>query len=178
VSAHRDGEAHHDGGYHRRHRIGIKTFASLIQSQLGRTLDQDCEPLWKQGARGNLFKITLASHGYTFVGKGTISVFVQDLQHEGRIYQQLKRLQGEVVPVYLGNIGLIEPYVDLGVEIVHMLLMSWGGEVAESSDVFNLEGEIRRSVDEISGEGVEHNDVRELNILWNTERGAGDADRP
>jgi hypothetical protein len=44
-----------------------------------------------------------------------------------RIYRQLKRLQGEVVPVYLGNIGLIEPYVDLGVEIVHMLLMSWGG---------------------------------------------------
>jgi hypothetical protein len=73
VSAHRDGECH------RRHRIGINTFASLVQAQLGRTLDQDCEPLGKQCARWNLFKITLASHGYTFVGKGTISVFVEDL---------------------------------------------------------------------------------------------------
>jgi hypothetical protein len=73
VSAHRDGECH------RRHRIGINTFTSLVQVQLGRTLDQDCEPLGKQCARWNLFKITLASHGYTFVGKGTISVFVEDL---------------------------------------------------------------------------------------------------
>jgi hypothetical protein len=76
-----------------------------------------------------------------------------------------------VVPVSLGNIGLIEPYVDLGVEIVHMLLMSWGGEVAESSDVLDLEGEIRRSVDKISGKGVEHNDVREPNIPWNAGQG-------
>jgi hypothetical protein len=43
--------------------------------------------------------------------------------------------------------------------------------VAESSDVLDLEGEIRRTVDEIHGEGVEHNDVREPNILWNAERG-------
>jgi hypothetical protein len=43
--------------------------------------------------------------------------------------------------------------------------------VAESSDVLDLEGEIRRSVDEIHGEGAELNDVREPNILWNAERG-------
>lgn len=43
--------------------------------------------------------------------------------------------------------------------------------MAESSDVLDLEGEIRRSVDEIHGERVEHNDVREPNILWNAERG-------
>jgi len=66
-----------------------------------------------------------------------------------------------VVPVYLGNIGLIEPYIDLGVR---------GGETAESSDALDLPEETRRSVDEIYGEGVAHNDVREPNILWNTER--------
>jgi len=163
-------EAHRVGRSHRRHGIGIRAFASSVRAQLGQTLDQDCEPLGKQGARGNLFKITLASYGYTFVGKGTIRVFVPDLQHEARVYGRLKRLQGMVVPVYLGSIGLIEPYIDLGVEIVHMLLMSWGGEMAESSDALDLSPEIRRSVDEIYREGVEHNDVRDPNILWNTER--------
>jgi len=42
--------------------------------------------------------------------------------------------------------------------------------MAESSDASDLPQEIRRSVDEVSGEGVEHNDVREPNILWNLER--------
>ncbi|PGH02617.1 hypothetical protein AJ80_08829 [Polytolypa hystricis UAMH7299] len=163
VSAHRTGK-------HRRHVLNVKTFRRLVRAQLDRTLDQNFEPLWKEGARGNLFKITLASHGYTFVGKGTISVFVPDLQHEGQMYQQLERLQGEIVPVYLGNIGLVEPWVDIGVEIVHMLLMSWGGELAEPSDAPDLNREIRRSVEEILQEGVEHNDVREPNILWNRER--------
>jgi hypothetical protein len=37
--------AHHNGGYHWRHRIGIKNFMSLGPAQLERTLDQDCEPL-------------------------------------------------------------------------------------------------------------------------------------
>jgi hypothetical protein len=40
-----------------------------------------------------LVKIQLVSHGYTFVGKGTISVFVMDLQHEARMYGQLQRLR-------------------------------------------------------------------------------------
>ncbi|KKZ60465.1 hypothetical protein EMCG_00752 [[Emmonsia] crescens] len=162
---------HGNGKPCRRHRINGKTFLTLVRKQLGRTLDRDCEPLWKQGARGNLFKITLASHGYTFVGKGTISVFVPYLQHEGRIYQRLERLQGQVVPVYLGNIGLVKPYwMDLGVEIVHMLLLSWGGETSQSSGALDLEGEVYRSVEEVRREGVEHNDVREPNILWNDER--------
>jgi len=69
------------------------------------------------------------------------------LQHEGRMYGRLKRLQRVVVPVYQGSIG----YIDLGVEIVHMLLMSWGGEVAMSSDAVDLPEEIHRSVDEIHG---------------------------
>jgi hypothetical protein len=41
---------------------------------------------------------------------GTVSVFVPDLQHEGRIYQRLEAMQGEVVPVHLGNINLVRKY--------------------------------------------------------------------
>jgi len=162
---------HRRGRRRVRHRIDIETFMRLVREQLKEDLDEKCERLGKQGARGMLFRITLAWHGYSFVGKGTVSVFVPDLLHEGRVYQTLERLQGEVVPVYLGNIDLIRSYVDVGVELVHMLLMSWGGEVAKKADVPDWDKELGRSVREVSDEGVEHNDVREANILWNVERG-------
>jgi hypothetical protein len=57
--------------------------------------------------------------------KGTVSVFVLDLQHEGGIYPRLEAIQGEVVPVHQGNINLVRKYdLDLGVGIARMLLMS------------------------------------------------------
>ena len=58
------------------------------------------------------------------------------------------------VPVYLGNIDLIHRYFyDVGVRIVHMLLMSWAGEVAEDGDTANLKGEVQRSVQWDTGPG-------------------------
>ncbi|KAI9871726.1 MAG: hypothetical protein M1830_002527 [Pleopsidium flavum] len=158
-----------------RHSIDIRTFVKLIQDQLrGRGgLDRDCEPLGKQGARGALFKLTLASHGYTFVGKGTVSVFVEDLNHECQIYRKLERIQGDAVPVYLGNIDLINrDFLDVRVWIMHMLLMSWGGKVAEEDEgnMMNLKEEVQRSIKEIRRAGGLHGDVRRSNILWNRER--------
>lgn len=154
-----------------RHAIEIETFTALVREQLARNLDRDCEPLSKQGARGALFKITLSSHGYTFVSKGTVSVFVPDLLHESRIYQRLDAMQGEMVPVHLGNINLVRKYdLDLGVRIGHMLLMSWGGETADQADMPNLKEEVVRLVDDLRVQGVIHNDVRAPNILWNAER--------
>jgi len=180
---HQENERLHQEDKGQYHPIGVKELMRLVREQLGRTLDQDCDPLWLQGARGILFKIQLVSHGYTFVGKGTISVFVKDLQHEARMYGQLQRLQGEVIPVYLGSIGMIRPYVDVGVEIVHMLLMSWGGvsvrsvkDSVKGLDInwfgayWDRSEEVRRSVEEIWEEGVDHNDVRLENMLWNEER--------
>jgi hypothetical protein len=58
--------------------------------QLGR--DRDCEPLGKYGARGPLFKLTLARYMYTFVGKGTLSVSVRILRLEGSVYRRLESL--------------------------------------------------------------------------------------
>jgi len=162
---------HRVGGDDIRHAINREDFGRLVREQLGQNMDQGCEAMGKQGARGVLFKMTLASHGYTFVGKGTVPVFVRDLQHEGRIYQKLKRVQGVSVPVYLGNIDLIHRYFyDMGVQIVHMLLMSWAGEVAEDGDTADLKGEVQRSVQDLYKERVIHNDVRQPNILWNLER--------
>jgi hypothetical protein len=71
----------------------------------------------------------LGSYGYTFVAKGTVKAFKAKLKHAGLVYQHLNEVQGQLVPVYLGNISLACPYfLDVGVRIVHMLLMSYAGE--------------------------------------------------
>ena len=155
-----------------KHPICAETFARLVREQLGRSTTRGCRPLDnKIGSRGALFRLVLRPYGYTFVGKGTVSMFIPDLLHEGRVYQRLERLQGLVVPVYLGNINLIQYYfLDSGVYIVHMMLMSWGGEEADEADVPNIEEEVKRSFVEVRQEGVVHGDKREPNMLWNEER--------
>ncbi|KAI9841265.1 MAG: hypothetical protein M1837_000801 [Sclerophora amabilis] len=167
-------ECHRDAAGASRHPFGRSTFSELVQQQLARTLDHDCEPLGKQGARGALFKITLASHGYTFVAKGTVSAFVPNLRYEGEIYRKLRKLQGDVVPVCLGNIDLQHCYYhDVGVRIVHMLLMSWVGEVADQVPALKgttrLEEETQRSEEALVHERVLHEDVRGPNVLWSSE---------
>ena len=100
-----------------------------MSRQLAEDPDNGCEPLGKQGARGTLFRLTLEWYRYTFVAKGTVKAFEAKLKREGLVYQHLDEVQGELVPVYPGNISLVRPYL-LGfrVRIVHMLFMSWGGE--------------------------------------------------
>ncbi|KAI9832126.1 MAG: hypothetical protein M1826_002455, partial [Phylliscum demangeonii] len=155
---------------------GRDAFADRVKQQLAQTVDAHCQPLGKQGARGALFKITLASHGYTFVAKGTIDVFVEDLQHEGDVYQRrLDRLQGHAVPVYLGNIDLIQSFShDHGVRIVHMLLLSWAGDDLHAperrAEIAGLDEAVERTTEEVLATGVIHNDVRWANMLWNQER--------
>jgi hypothetical protein len=149
-----------------RHAIRVEIFAALVRKQLAKNLGRDCEPLGKQRARGALFKIPLTSHGYTFVSEGTVSVFVLDLQHEGGIYQRLEAIQGEVVPVHLGNINLVRKYdLDLGVRIVHTLLMSWAGETVNEADMPNFKEKVAQLVDDLCLQGVVHEDVQTPNTL-------------
>jgi hypothetical protein len=168
VSAHR---AHGAGNYHALER---KSLAKLILRQLTKDPDNGCQPLGKQGARGALFRLTLESYGYTFVAKGTVMAFKAKLKHEGSVYRHLDEVQGELIPVYLGNISLVHPYfLDFGVRIVHMLLMSWAGEQARKDLMFavgrDLAIETSRAVTKMLGCGVEHRDVRSPNVLWNSE---------
>lgn len=81
--------------------------------------------LYTGRVRGALFQITLASHRYVFVGKGTVEAFQSDLLHEGQIYKLLRRVRGSATPVCLGNIDLKRMYyLDIGVKIIHMLPIS------------------------------------------------------
>ena len=168
--------AHCVRGNSNRHSMDQHTLAQHIRRQLEENLDNGCDPLGKQGARGALFKLTLHSHGYTFVAKGTVEAFIRKLEHEGRVYQHLQEVQGELIPVYLGNISLVNPYLlDVGVRIVHMLLMSWAGEQARkdfmSRMALDIKVETNRAVTMLRDCGVEHGDVRLPNVLWNPEIG-------
>ena len=164
----------HGAGNH--HALGRKSLAKQMLHQLTQDPDRGCEPLPKRGSRGTLFKLTLESYGYTFVAKGTVLAFEADLKHEGLVYRHLNKVQGGFKPasVYLGNISLVRPYfLDFGVRIVHMLLMSWSGEQARKDLMLamgrDLAAETNRAVTELLNCGVEHCDVRPPNVLWNPE---------
>ena len=165
----------HESNQHRIHR---QTFLSLLHKQLERNRDDDCYPLGKQGARGALFKVTLTSHGYTVAAKGTVAAFVKDLQHEHLVYQHLTDIQGICVPVCLGSLDLAYPYYyDIGVLIVHMIILSWAGESLDDSKVLKCMGQrtldvmITQSIEDIHHAGVLHTDLRTANMLWNQEIG-------
>ena len=162
----------HGAGNH--HALGRKSLAKLVSRQLAENPDNGCEPLRKQGACGALFKLTLEWCRYTFVAKGTVTAFEAKLKHEGLVYRHLDKVQGELIPVYLGNISLVRPYfLDVGVRIVHMLLMSWAGEQARKDLVQaigrDLAAETSGAVAKLLDCGVEHRDVRPPNVLWNPE---------
>lgn len=168
--------AHRALGAGSHHPLDQKALAQIMIGQLARDPDHGCEPLGKQGARGALFKLTLDSYGYTLVAKGTVRAFKMNLKHEGSVYRHLNEVQGEVIPVYLGNIPLKQPYfLDAGVKIVHMLLMSWAGEQAQRDLLAgigrDLDLETTCSVTKLRCHGVEHHDIRPPNVLWNSNSG-------
>ncbi|KAL9062711.1 MAG: hypothetical protein Q9161_009755 [Pseudevernia consocians] len=155
-----------------RHTIDAPTLRDLLRNQLDTDMDHNCTPLDIQGARGALFKLTLASHGYTLVGKGTVRAFIPDLCHEGRVYERLRKLQGTCVPVCLGSLDCIYPYeYDIGVEIVHFLLLSWGGVALNWTEYFACTEKINQMEDQLKALGVEHEDERCLNVLQDETHG-------
>jgi hypothetical protein len=118
--------------------------------------------------------LTLELYRYTFVAIGTVTASKAKLEHEGLVYQHLDEVQGELIPVYLGNISLVHPYfLDVGVRIVYILLMSWAGEQACKDSMLamgqDLAVEMSRAVTKMLGCGVEHRDVQLPNVLWNPE---------
>ncbi|KAG7120275.1 hypothetical protein HYQ46_006664 [Verticillium longisporum] len=172
-----------------RHAIDANEFARLVGEQLRRNPYRNCEALdrWgKIGATGVLFKLELAPYGYTFVGKGSLPGHLGLLQHESRIYAWLDKLQGEVVPVHLGLVQLDKLQGEVapvhqgyilpgGARILHMMLMSWGGETITDTLTVgaapaNLLAEVRRSSQDVWAKGIDHGDERDANRLWNDER--------
>ncbi|KAF4474315.1 hypothetical protein CGGC5_v016966 [Colletotrichum fructicola Nara gc5] len=161
-----------------RHPINHTRFVKLLTKQLERTLDDGVTPLAQGGARGVLFKISLLAYGYTFVSKGTVRAFIEDLEHEAAVYERLRPIQGIYVPVFLGTIDLRHLnrtyYYDHRVYVVHMTFLSWGGNDLFTTENVDgggghLEEMTMQPLSAIHWQGVEYNDTRKENMLWNEE---------
>ena len=168
--------AHHPAGgtvRGQRHLIDQGALERLLSDQLRQVpRHEDFQSLDRSGWAGALFWIRLRSHGYTLVAKGTVPPLVQVLRKEARMYGHMHAVQGRAVPVHLGSIDLARPfYLCSGVLIVHLLLLSWGGdEVTRCGlDPARLEREMARTVRDVTRLGVDQGDLRWPNLLWNKE---------
>ncbi|KAK3933899.1 hypothetical protein QBC46DRAFT_462886 [Diplogelasinospora grovesii] len=101
----------------------------LLRDQLAkeRGPGAECIPLYLSGSVGALFKVRLAAYGYTLVAKGVERPNVKRLQHEKKIYDHLRSIQGKYVPVCLGLTDLFLPYYYNSGVFKHLLLLSWAG---------------------------------------------------
>ncbi|KAL8827980.1 MAG: hypothetical protein Q9170_006793 [Blastenia crenularia] len=155
-----------------RHALTRPLLARLLRQQLAVDLDNCCIDLQKEGRTGMLFKLTLLSHGYTLVGKGTSRGFMRSAKHEGRVYSLLKERQGKSIPVYLGNIDLIQKWIGGDFDVVHMLLMSWAGEsvalnvAQERPGQLLVKHEVKEFRSQCMAMGIHHQDNEYRNILW------------
>ncbi|QKX56736.1 uncharacterized protein TRUGW13939_03842 [Talaromyces rugulosus] len=162
-----------------RHQLSRATLLKLLHRQLS---DDDprpdselgCESLHVHGSRGALFKVTLLSHGYTFVGKGVPANFISYSRHEESMYSHLTTIQGLFVPVILGSLDLHRPISYDGIaEMVRLTLMSYAGRTLvhqHGVDWTQIVPQAEKSLRAIHELGILHSDVTILgNIIWNEE---------
>jgi hypothetical protein len=157
------------------HELTSDLLCDLLRRQLARYCDHGMDRLKIRGAMGHLFRMTLCSHGYTFVAKAIIAERLPALTRELAIYDKLRALQGRYIPVCLGLIGLEIPYIlPYPNHLTHLLLLSYAGvdlyyqtELACGADELALSAET--TVKELHGHGLTHGDVRTPNMIWNDE---------
>ncbi|KAH8651684.1 hypothetical protein BGZ61DRAFT_500921 [Ilyonectria robusta] len=156
--------------------INRREFLGLTRDQLAvdRGKDADCVPLYLSGSRGSLFKFRLSSHGYTLVAKGVEAMDTKHLRYETKIYDHLRDLQGEFVPVCLGIVDLIKPYYyDSGVYEHFMFLSYGGGPVLKELGEVNtgVANEILTALGRLHQHRVLHRDAEPRNVLYDKRTG-------
>lgn len=161
-----------------RHRLNRTTLLRRLDRQLSRDdlgpeTQLGCESLHVHGTRGALFKITLWSHGYTFVGKGVPIEFVRDVKHEELIYSHLAPVQGVCVPALLGGLQLRRPFSYDGIaDIVRLMLIGYAGgkharrHTADRNRLIQCAGDSLQAIHDL---GVLHGDPIPGNLIWNEE---------
>ncbi|KAL1978974.1 hypothetical protein VTN96DRAFT_7856 [Rasamsonia emersonii] len=155
------------------HLLSAQEFIRRLCLQLSNNQEKDFEPLHICGRTGFLMKATLTSHGYTVVIKATTADLVSRLQHEKKVYDLLRSLQGREIPVCIGDFSPQVPYYYHGQVMAHMLVLSWAG--IRTQNIVNKDNEHwflqKREValSKIRSFGVIHRDVAWRNVLWNEE---------
>ncbi|KAI2618426.1 hypothetical protein GGR54DRAFT_155336 [Hypoxylon sp. NC1633] len=154
------------------HALDHATFQQHLQDQLAKTLDKGLTPLHLQTDRSVLFRARLLSHGYTFIAKGTTLSYITALRHEAKIYERLSRVQGELVPVFLGHVDL-RPlkrtyYYQPGVSLYYFVLLSWGGDPLDSGSRDLADVDVDLIIERLGllhRQGVVHGAVRLQSVL-------------
>lgn len=140
----------------------------------------NCCPLFVHGSRGALLKVHLNVGGYTLVAKAMVHHDRTRLKHEAAVYDRLQRLQGRYVPVCCGTVELQMPYHYDGVELKHILLLSWAGTSLAQLRVHDeqfasiqpsCDKQIRQAYEAIEALQVLHQDAAPRNMVYNDKTG-------
>ncbi|ETS03515.1 hypothetical protein M419DRAFT_56630, partial [Trichoderma reesei RUT C-30] len=148
-------------------------FLKLVQEQLAlaRGTGSNCIYLQLSGSMGDLFKVTLATRGYTFVVKAVMQENVSRLLREGDMYTRLKGLQGGCIPVYLGILQLTLPFQHDAKQYTHFMLLSWAGRPVKnywgSPCNRGFVSSTQRAYTELHDAGIIHRDAKLGNMLYN-----------
>ncbi|GAB0138454.1 hypothetical protein EsDP_00006689 [Epichloe bromicola] len=153
-----------------RHSMGPQEFTRQLHRQLVRDRDLGFEQLHICGRTGYLMKATLLSHGYTVVIKATTVEKQHRLQAEVDNYHHLRSLQGQYIPVCLGDFKPRVSYWYHGKLMTHMMILCWSGTRLQSVDIdgnsnfFNQERD--KALAMLQSYGVVHCDSEWRNMLW------------
>ena len=158
-----------------KHELTLDQFHNLLQRQLHCSHTHAIKHLGLGGSSGQMYAITLCSHGYTFVGKGSRSDEVPTLVHELVVYESCHPLQGNPISVCLGLLDLDGPcYLESSNPITHFLLLSCGGirlrpglELIPPADV--VISSAKRALKKLYDFNVRHRDLCVENLLWSIE---------
>ncbi|CCE29209.1 uncharacterized protein CPUR_02901 [Claviceps purpurea 20.1] len=183
------------------HPVNHAEWLSLLRDQLTQSAPAN-EGITFQGiagASGAFFKVVLLRYGYTVVGKGTIAEYAAYMRREGRVYERLGGIQGEYVPILLGEIDLqslgrggsrrgggrggggicFEMDREIWLDrkkmnvVRHLMLLSWAGAHLKRywMDWFEIPWVERgvQALQAVHREGVLHGDVRWGNVLFSPE---------
>lgn len=153
--------------------ISKKQFLERFKDQISRAGEANahCAPLEQFGAIGKMFKVALIGYGYTFVAKATLRADWVFLHREGEMYEELKDLQGSVIPVCLGVVRVDPEFYHEDRLLSQFMALSWAGlplqghfdEAVESL----LTDTVVRAYTELHGAGMQHRDSDLSNMLYN-----------
>lgn len=164
------------------HPVDYTTWLDLLRRQLKKGMVDGFDRFqryYDDDESGYVFRVTLLAYGYTFFGKGANDDRAGKLVFEADVYKRLRPIQGVYVPVFLGEIDMVElgdTYVyGIGIRLTYFLFMSWGGHTLDDEDERRNEKvsrELRNALQAIHEQGVVHTDVRPTTVLWDdkTER--------